>query len=135
MKYVKKLENGTDMVVDLDGNDRMLRELGYKLESEVNKTTTEVRKKMGKTSTKTSKAIEGWDSNLSLQENWQKLADAGVEINISYLYTLAKKNQLGFARKKAGRKASKVSEVVEDQDTPEVEGEVVDPSEGSEAGE
>lgn len=130
MKYLKKLENGVDMVVNSEGSDKVLRALGYRLEDEVNKTTTEARKRMGKTSTKTSKAIEGWDNTLSLQENWQKLADAGVEINISYLYTLAKKNQLGFARKKAGRKASKVAEVAEDQDTPEAE-EVVETDEGA----
>jgi muramoyltetrapeptide carboxypeptidase LdcA involved in peptidoglycan recycling len=124
MKYLKKLENGEDMVVNLDGSDKVLRELGYKSEDEVNKTTMEVKKQMSKTTTKASKIIASWDANLTVKENQTKLEGEGIVTNICYLYTLAGKNQLGFARKKAGRKAGKVADVVEDQDTPEVEEEV-----------
>ncbi len=103
VKFVKRLEDGSEMIINADvgpKGTRVLRSLGYKTVEEFNKDTTEGVREVRKQSSKVAKVVETWDPTLTVKENYSKLEAAGVKINIYYLYALVKKNQLAFKKVK-----------------------------------
>lgn len=103
MKYIKKLEDGSEMVVEADTGaqgDKALRSVGYKLQGEISQDIKKERETMRKQSAKAAKILETWDTTLTVKENHQKFEAAGLKINIYYLYALVKKNALVFKKVK-----------------------------------